>query len=205
MAKVFHLNSSSISFRSNIRFELGVVFTLIIYAYTFSDRVAIDLGASGFTDNFYDFNLFEITSMLVFAPIVEELICRGHLTKCEKHYWFMLVPTAILGVVLDNQVIWVFCLLTCITIAIFSLKLFPKFKNTLFLILFFITATMFSLLHAPLIDSGSISTDYGIALMAYVPGSIYLGYLRFRYGISHSVVFHSFLNATTLFLNGLFY
>jgi hypothetical protein len=197
------LNPSTLKQETFKAKELFNFILLLAFVYFITDPISTFFGDTSHTKTFGDFDLIGIFSALMFAPVIEEVTFRMHLSGQKKHAWgvllmlvtftlFMKLGWALVALLLFGGFIFIYY-------DEFAEFISVRYYNPVF----YITAFLFSLAHINNIDSHILLHYKIIIILTYLPIGIYFGYIRKKYGLVMAILAHSFYNLSVLTLNGL--
>ena len=176
---------------------------LILYQFLVAERIALWLDIVPPKDTFSSLSTIQIISAIFIAPVIEESVCRYHLSNKKKGKWMFIIMLALSPILLSNLGIITIVLLVIITL--FSLITYKKWKNyindKLFIPALLISSLLFSLFHVSLIKSGSIINDIIMAIVAFFPFAVSQGMLIKRSNLLTVILFHSCYNSLILVFN----
>lgn len=190
-----------------IKFFVFFILT-IIYTYAVSDPIFQFYEIEGYDDSFRDLDRVGVFSGLLIAPVLEELIFRGYLTGYRKHFLFIIPQIIIILIILHDYYFILALLFSAFLMFIFY---YDKRRNdsrisqqTLYFSVFF-TSVLFSIIHYQNFAIDSLSFSLALSLIAFLPGALFLVYVRYHGGLVYSIIAHFLLNLSTLIINGLIY
>jgi hypothetical protein len=188
----------------NLR-ELLLFSLLMSYIYLITDPIAALLNITSHTQTFKDFHYKGLFSVLIIAPIVEEVLFRIHLSGQKKHAWGVLLMAIPLSLVFHFA--WI--LIIVLLFGGFIILYYDEFSNFIsvrfFNYVFYFTGFIFALSHYNQIDAEMYYGKFIIILIAYFPIGLYFGYIRKKYGFVTGIVIHSFYNFSILAINSQIY
>jgi membrane protease YdiL (CAAX protease family) len=136
-------------------------------------------------------------SLIILAPLSEEVLCRLWLKKGKYNLWITII-TSITCIILFSLSAFTMgnlisiSLLVVLPFIVIILNKYPDLYTKYWKSIFYFSAIMFSFLHSRRYD-----TDIFITLLATTPhliSGIFLGYIRVIYGFKYGVLFHALLN-----------
>ncbi|RZL65047.1 MAG: CPBP family intramembrane metalloprotease [Pedobacter sp.] len=140
----------------------------------------------------------------IFAPIFEEILFRWHLRDLHGSiYFFFLSISGLVTSQLNSTLIQFYVVITTLLLAILTIKALEK-KGKFYAIrmwrksypyLFYYTAIIFGLLHLSNYKDLTIADpSFVIYIASQTFGALTLGYLRIKYGLGYSILFHALFN-----------
>jgi membrane protease YdiL (CAAX protease family) len=147
-----------------------------------------------------------IFSILIFAPIFEEIMCRG---------WYI-GPSSTKGIIRSSILVFLYCLFyylrnsfsnnlliylhfLLLSVALFFLvryKYQKNLDNSKFTLYAVLSSAIFAILHG--LEAGSHYTSYLASLPHYFTGLIFL-YVTVKYGIKYSILLHFLRNSIYIY------
>ena len=188
----------------------------LLIGYLIADPVKKYYGISA-TNNptFFNTSSIRITSAIFFAPIIEEILHRGFLSVKGKFLWSFLLSLVFMGtqaIILDYKFLAFiyFGLFICL---LFSLIYSKNASRTIVLIFrnhfsmyFYFVVIAFSISHFSDIQNEIGMIDkITILVISYFPDAVILGYLRLKFGLKYSILFHALTNLGVLSINTMVY
>lgn len=150
----------------------------------------------------------------IFAPLFEEYIFRDQLRKKYLSLYFVFISISlIIGHFIVNQYIewglYALFLISAIAAQNILVKQSKTQTNNLgakcFPLIFYFTAVVFGLVHLSNFKGLSIAEPFFIVFVAsQIFGGLALGYLRIKYGLKWSILFHGCFNFVAVCLSILF-
>jgi membrane protease YdiL (CAAX protease family) len=188
-----------------------VVLFLVLYN-TIVDFGLLALNLDVVWDTFGNISSLALLSALVFAPIIEEIIFRTHLSGRSIHSWSLLLMLCAVLIANFNHnrtvmIVFFFILVPAMILVLFSTKAMMFIFRKYFNYTFYITALLFSLMHFTAVnkDVQSWSQSLGITLFAFFPVAIVFGLVRRKYGLVFSILTHCINNILVLTLNSMIF
>lgn len=187
-----------------------VVFIFIIaYGFIVVDNIFKLLKINNNIDTFYNLSGIEFVSAIFIAPILEEFIFRTHLSYERKHFYGILLIILASGLFYSDLGVYflLFLFLLFIIIVFFYNKtqvlLMIRFPKATFLS----TSIIFCVFHFFYLKDYDFTflNKVMILLLHYLPLSLFLGFIRKKYGLSYSMMAHSVNNILVLLGNSLFF
>jgi len=180
---------------------------ILIYTYFVSDPVFQFYEIEGYDDSFRDLDKVGVFSALLIAPVLEEFIFRGYLTGYRKHFLFIIPQIIILFIVLDDYFILILLLSALLIFLFYYDKRRSEniISNQLLYFSIFFTSILFSLIHYKNFQIDSLNFSLTLSLIAFLPGALFLAYVRYKKGLVYSVLVHFLFNLLTLTINGIIY
>ncbi len=188
--------------------EIFYFLFLIIYIYIIASPISNNLQASMPIITFHQLNIIEALSILIIAPVVEEILFRIHLSGKKKHIWaiFLMVLSSVFMLIPD---LFVWILIIILLFGGFFLLYYEEISSILagrfFNHLFYFSSVLFAMVHFHQVDANHILIKILVIIMFFFPLGIYFGYMRKRYGLASSILAHSFYNLSVLVINSLVY
>jgi membrane protease YdiL (CAAX protease family) len=180
---------------------------ILIYTYFVSDPVFRFYEIEGYDDSFKDLDKVGVFSALLIAPVLEEFIFRGYLTGYRKHFLFIIPQIIIVFILLYDY----FILILLFSALLIFLFYYDKrrsenlISNQLLYFSIFFTSILFSLIHYKNFQIDSLNFSLTLSLLAFLPGALFLAYVRYKKGLVYSVLVHFLFNLLTLTINGIIY
>ena len=150
----------------------------------------------------------------ILAPLIEELIFRWHLRAFYGAIYFSFLSVAGLIVSQVNSAFIQLGILITFIIIAYSIVQFLRRKGRLYSVkiwqktypyLFYYTTIIFGLIHLSNFKELTITDPSFILYIASQSfGGLGLGYLRIKYGLVYSMLFHAFFNLAAISLAILF-
>jgi len=192
--------------REPIKLKELLIFTgLLCYIYIITDPIGTLFGISSHEQTFGDFDMSGILRILIFAPLIEEVFFRIHLSGQKKHAWGVLLMLIPLSLIFNLGWIIIILLLFGGFVILFYDKFSEFISEKYFNPVFFISSFLFALAHFHQIDAETFFGRFLIIIIAYLPIGIYFGYVRKKYGLAIVICTHSFFNFSVLTINSLIY
>jgi uncharacterized protein len=186
----------------------------LLIGYLIADPVKKYYGISANIDpTFSNTSTIRITSAIIFAPIIEEVLHRGFLSVKGKFLWSLLLCLVFMGVqaIIQNYQFlsfFYFGLFFCLLLALIYSKnasriIVSIFRNH-FTVYFYFVVIAFSVSHFSDIQNEIGMIDkITILVISYFPIAVILGYLRLKFGLKYSILFHALINLGVLSINTL--
>lgn len=187
-----------------LKFYLGLILAIVLFSLVIADSVMVMLGIEQDYDTFFTLEPEEILVSLTLTPVLEEIFFRTHLSYQKKHFFgvlLMAVASGLLFYSVSTVVSIVFGLLFLL-ILLFYDKAVEMILGNGQKVTFIATAVLFSLIHHAYLTGYdfSVATKLSILLLNYLPIGLFLGHIRYKLGLVHSIIGHSIYN--TLILTG---
>lgn len=140
----------------------------------------------------------------ILAPIIEEFLFRWQLRKryASIYFWFLSIAAIVMSNIEDIRLnLLVFTL--GLGVAIFSHSLLKKqsqskqaiFWHTFYPFLFYFSALIFGFVHIGNTKELTLEDpSFVFYISSQILGGLTLGYLRVKYGIRYSILFHACFN-----------
>jgi membrane protease YdiL (CAAX protease family) len=202
-------NKLTLSQENRTFFLSSLIFFILILIYTYfvSDPVFQFYEIEGYDDSFKDLDKVGVFSALLIAPVLEEFIFRGYLTGYRKHFLFIIPQIIILFIVLDDYFILILLLSALLIFLFYYDKRRSEniISNQLLYFSIFFTSILFSLIHYKNFQIDSLNFSLTLSLIAFLPGALFLAYVRYKKGLVYSILVHFLFNLLTLTINGIKY
>jgi membrane protease YdiL (CAAX protease family) len=184
-------------------------FQLFILYFLISLIIGLLIGILKKTIGFYDtelnYNIFKIfIAGTILGPIVEEISFRLILKPSYKNFifltFFFILLSAITLIRQKISYLIVFLTLGVISFIIWGNKVYLKKIQILFLkrfsYVFYISCFLFGMVHitnyTPL--NYKVILIFPILILSQIIGGAFFGYIRMKFGIVYSILFHSIFN-----------
>lgn len=203
------------SFKKLSAFKISYfLFFSFCYAYLVADPISGWLGNSSDQVTFESIDIIKLISAIFIAPAFEEVIVRGFLTTKPTYYWTL--PVFITFGCINCYffkdywffTIFLVCLLGVLLI-FFSQnrkRLMVRVFRKNYHFYFYVTALLFSFIHIVNMNPDlSLVARASILLVSFFPIAVLLGFIRVKYGLLYSILFHTLLNIGTLIINSFIY
>ena len=140
----------------------------------------------------------------LFAPLIEELLFRWHLRKryASIYFWFLSIAAIAMSNIESIRLnVLVFTL--GLSVAIFSHTLLKKqsqtkqavFWHTFYPFLFYFSALVFGFVHMSNAKGLTLEDpSFLFYISSQIVGGLSMGYLRVKYGLIYSILFHACFN-----------
>lgn len=189
----------------------AVISSLIVFCYEYLlvDPIAMQLGVGGLDKGFSNSDNIDILSVLVLAPILEELISRGFLSGKREHFGFIFIQP-IIGMVVFKEFWWVFMGigLAFLVWVIHEQNKRPDdvyLSSPLFYASFVFTTLFFTIMHIGNVESSSLALNWIFTFAGILPAAIFFGWVRYQVGLGYSMLAHAVFNFLTISLNEILY
>ena len=149
-----------------------------------------------------------ILFVCVLAPFLEEYVFRWFLKKIYATIYFLFFTiSAIFIAALGNEYVEVAVFLIFLITAMFAANYLKKLSQTkkldlwktYFPIIFYLSAIVFGLIHISNYDGLTIKDPTFILYVStQIIGGLSLGYIRIKYGLKYSILFHASYNSFVL-------
>ncbi len=184
-------------------------FNLMLLYYFFSLPIGILVGLFikflNFSETEFNYNAIKIIlAGLIIGPIIEEILFRLLL---KPRYWNVLlffafsISMMIVSIIKSNVLyLLIFTFLGCITLILCKkktyLKAAQKFILRRFYFAFYLSCFLFSLIHFTNYHPASykLLLSMPLIILPQFIGGAFLGFVRMKYGIKYSFLFHSITN-----------
>ncbi len=154
--------------------------------------------------SFKDFDFENLLGILILAPILEEILCRIHLSGKKRHAWGALLMVIAFTLLME---IW-WALLFILLFVGFVILYYDEFAEFIavrfFNQVFYFSIFLFAFAHIHQIEAESFYVKFFIVLI-YLPISLYFGYARKKYGLAIAICAHSLYNFSVLAINSQLY
>lgn len=146
---------------------------------------------------------FLIIGMIILVPTIEEVLFRLWLKPLYINYLLLLaILVCVLVLSLLKKQFWFTGITSILIVALTFLlkkknfKSIQRFVLKYFKYLYFLSALIFGLVHLFNIDHFSIVTLVvsPILILPQFVSGLFLGYIRMKFGIFYSILFHSLMN-----------
>ena len=152
--------------------------------------------------------LYSVLFIILIGPIFEEIIFRSWLRFTRNNLIVFIIALSVLDLYSVFQskieltiVLFFILLIVLIIVKYYSIKRIEMFISSNFKYFFYATAISFGLLHA-FNSSGNIYLILGLSIILGAPqiiGGFILGFIRMKYGLIYSILFHIMINSIFVF------
>ncbi|WP_161805897.1 type II CAAX prenyl endopeptidase Rce1 family protein [Pedobacter sp. Hv1] len=151
---------------------------------------------------------------VLFAPLLEEYLFRWHLRKrsVSIYFWFLSIAVIVMSNIEDIRLnVLIFTI--GLGVAVFSQAMLKKqgqtkqaiFWHTFYPFLFYFSALVFGFVHMSNIKGLTLEDpSFLFYISSQIVGGLTMGYLRVKYGLIYSILFHACFNGFALGLALLF-
>lgn len=192
-----------------LRYTIYATLFIFSYQYLLVDPLALNLGVGGLDSGFSNTDGLEILSILLLAPVLEELFSRGFLSGKRNHFVFLFIQP-IVGMLFFSAYWWLF-LGIGIGFLVWMIREQMQrpedvyLSSSLFYASFIFTSLVFTFLHVDNMETSSEFLKWTITAASILPTALFLGWLRYQAGLRFAMLAHGGFNFLTLSLNEMLY
>lgn len=188
--------------KKKVTFFYGLIVVIGLYNLIVVDAVFAKIGIVEEYDTFFSFDSVEIVASLIFAPIIEEILFRTHLSPSKKYFFGFPLMLLVCGIVFFEllPIITILFALLIVGTIIFYDKVYDIISANYTQPLFILTSILFCLFHISYLESYnfSIFKKVIVLLINYLPISILLGIIRRKFKLANAIFGHMMYNLILL-------